>query len=140
MENKENKSQSKYNLNESDFLLLGKLQEEAFYYRNIKRDYYASLERWVSVRVMVGSRFETSECEELDNIHTEFSKIPKIKMPNNLSRVPSFGNLSPRSKFIKTILTSHKISILDKYSMKLRLLMRLYKIALTDLEKKAELD
>ena len=61
MENQQSLGQSKYNLNESDFVLLGELQKAAFFYRNEKKNYTESFERWVSIRLMIDARFEKEE-------------------------------------------------------------------------------
>lgn len=133
-------SQSKYNLNESDFMLIGELQKEAFYYRNTKRNYSEAFQRWVSISLMIDCRFESDERDELNTIQSKFTQVPKIDVPQNLNPFASFGSMSPRKKYLLKQLSKHKIEVLDEYIQKLRTLMRTYKIALTDLERKAKLD
>lgn len=131
VDNIEKKGESKYNLNESDFRLIGDLQQQAFYYRNERKNYYEAFQRWVSIRLLLDSRFTPDENKELDKIEEKFMIMPK---PEDL---PYFNNSQiPMNK--KRVV--YKIYTLNKYIKKLRELMKKYKIALTDMDRKVRLD
>lgn len=141
VENKQKTGQSQYNLNESDFLLLADLQREGFYIRNHKKNYPEALERWKSVRMLIDARFEEDETKKLDDIQTDFWKRPKeINIPKNLSDYSAFGNVSPRTNYINQIRRRYQLNKLDEYITYLRQLMKIYRICMTDVEKKIRLD
>lgn len=132
--------QSHYNLNETDFLLLADLQREAFQLRNVKKNYIASFERWRSIRMLIDARFDDKETKILDEIEESFWKPQEIQVPDKLSGISSFGNKSPKKTYIIKIIRSRKLKVLDEYITQIRALMKLHKIAMTDLETKAMLE
>ena len=141
VDNNEKSGQNYYNLNETDFLLLADLQREAFRLRNTKKDYIESLQRWKSVRMLIDARFEKTEREALDKIEEEFWEGPKnLDLPKGINDNRSFGDASPEKKYITKRKRSHQLSKLDEYTIKLRELMKSYRIAMTGLEKKDKLD
>jgi len=137
--NTEKKGLSHYNLNESDFLLLADLQREGFTIRNAKKNYPESFGRWKSVRMLIDARFEDGELKELDEIEKGFWDRPNIKS-DHLSNECSFGDMSPRKKYLKQKRRVHQLRKLDEYITKLRKLMKTYKIAMTDTQTKERLD
>lgn len=138
--NKEKKGLSHYNLNESDFLLLADLQREGFTMRNSKKNYPEALNRWKSVRMLIDARFSKPEKTTLNKIEKDFWGKPKINVPDNLTDVCSFGDMSPRKKYILRQYRIHQLHELDKYITKLRELMKDYKISMTDTQTKDKLD
>ncbi len=139
-DNEEKKGLSHYNLNESDFLLLADLQREGFTMRNAKKNYPEALNRWKSARMLIDARFSPEENKELDEIEEAFWGKPDIKVPDHLSDLCSFGDMSPRKKYILRRHRVHQLHELDRYITKLRVLMKEYKIAMTDTQTKDKLD
>lgn len=139
MEKETSKTESRYNMNESNFVLLGDLQREAFNFMNVKKDLISSMDRWQSIKFIVESLFTNRERQSLDIIEKEFSKQLKFNVPNSLSTGKPMYALSPKQKFINNVYYGHRIKQLRYYIRKLFILLRQYKVSMTDLDKKRKL-
>lgn len=124
---------SQYNLNEATFILIGDLQREAFILSNKYRNFNGSFDRWQSIRLLISARFKEKEKEKLDNLEEEFDKNIIVKYPKDLD------SESAKRNYNHKIYYQEKKKNLNKYINYLMILMRVYKIGPTDLEKKHRL-
>ncbi len=126
-------------MNESNFVLLGELQNEAFRFMNVKKDYGSAMDRWKSIMFIVESVFTEPEIKNLDDIEEEFNKMLKFNVPKNLSTSKPMYGISARQKFIINVYQKHKLKHLRNYIRSLSCLLRQYKVSMTDLDKKKKL-
>lgn len=126
-------------MNESNFVLLGELQTEAFRFMNVKKDYLSAMDRWNSIMFIVESVFTDTERESLDKIEEEFSKTLSFKVPTNLSTSKPMYGVSARQRFIINVYQKHRLKHLRNYIRSLSSLLRQYKVSMTDLDKKKKL-
>lgn len=126
-------------MNESNFVLLGELQMEAFRFMNVKKDYGSAMDRWKSIMFIVESVFTETETKNLDDIEEEFNKILKFHVPENLSNSKPMYGVSAKQKFIINVYQKHRLKHLRNYIRSLSSLLRQYKVSMTDLDKKKKL-
>ncbi len=134
--NTSKQTESRYNMNESNFVLLGELQREAYTFMNVKKDYNSCMDRWMSIRSIIESVFSDTELESLDDIEQEFSKSLRFNVPEGFNTSKSFYGLSERQKYINKVYQTHRLKHLRSYIRNLSIFMRKYKISMTDLDKK----
>ena len=132
-------AESKYNMNESNFALLGELQREAFHFLNVRKDFVSCMDRWRSIRYIIESVFSEPEAESLDTIEKNFGKNLKFNVPGNLSSSKPMYGISPKQIFINRVIQKYRLEHLRNYIRELAKLMRKYKISMTDLDKKKKL-
>lgn len=125
---------SKYNLNEATFLLIADLQREAFDLSNKGKNSDGAFERWQSIKLLLEPRFNKEEIEKLDLIESKFYNQVKIKYPIHLKTE------NEKRKYNYDAYRIIKRIRLNGYVKYLMILMRLYKIGTTDLEKKHKLN
>ena len=131
---------SQYNLNESMAILIGDLQREALTLSN-SADHHGSLERWNSIRILIQSRFQDDEVDTLDELYYNFYNIKPAVVPLNLK--PQFDmrtGLNSKQMFQRKYLSFFQKKRLHEFVRELTLLMRQYKISMTDKEKKPRLN
>lgn len=132
-------TESRYNMNESNFVLLGELQTEAFRYMNNK-DFNRAMDRWQSIRFIVQSVFKETERETLDEIEEEFGKPLSFSIPERLNEYKIMGSkFSPKQIFVNNVFKIHKQKQIKIYINTLTGFLRTYKISMTDLDKKKKL-
>ncbi len=124
---------SQYNLNEATFFLIADLQREAFVLSNRYKNFDGSFNRWQSIRLLISSRFEDKEKEQLDKLEEEFDEQISFIYPKEIN------NQHQKTKYNHKIYYEVKRKKLNDYVKYLMILMRLYKIGPTDLEKKHRL-
>jgi len=130
---------SQYNLNERSTSLIADIQEEAFRLSNSYK-FNHSFDKWQSIRLLIEARFDNDEIEKLDNLENDFHDPIIINFPNGLSTSKPMYGLSQRDNYVKKEGLTIKRQRLNKYIKYIMTLMRLYKLGMTDREKKTRLD
>lgn len=131
---------SRYNMNEANFMLLGQLQQEAFYLSNVKRNFTAAFDRWNSIRLIVESVFTDGEKTALDSIDKDFHKSLRLRIPKDLKDTKHMGGKKTEQElYIYNAFQIHKTEHLQLFIRELSMLLRRYKISMTDLDKKKKL-
>ena len=110
---------SQYNLNEANFHLLAALQQELYYFRNVKFDFIKAFDRVESMNLIILSVLNQDEKNEFKLIKKFFEKQSSIK--NTGTR------LAKQRMF------------LDYYISKQNIAFRRYKISMTDKDTKLNL-
>ncbi len=136
--NNEKRSESQYNLNERSTTLIADMQEQAFVLSNSYK-LNASFDKWQSIRLLIEARFSTTERERLDELEELFMEKILVEFPNGLSNSKPMYGLSQKDRYIKSEGLFVKKQRLHKYVKYLMELMRIYKIGLTDKEKRTRL-
>lgn len=128
------RAESQYNLNERITTLIADMQEEAF---TLSSTYKLndSFDKWQSIRLLIEARFNEPETDKLDSLEEEFLEKIIITYPHGLSTSKPMYGLSSKDSYIKKEGLRIKKHRLNKYVKYIMILMRLYKIGMTDKEK-----
>ncbi len=137
-ENDNTRSASQYNLNERSASLIADIQEEALALSNSYK-FNASFDKWQSIRLLIEARFQIEEIVILDKLEERFTEKIIINCPLGLPTSKPMYGLSKRDTYIKKEGLRIKKRKLNRYVKEIMSLMRLYKIGMTDREKKTRL-
>ena len=132
------RSASQYNLNERSTALIADMQEEAFLLSAAYK-LNDSFDKWQSIRLLIEARFNIDETDELNKLEKQFLDKITITYPHELSLSKPMYGLSPRDNYIKKEGLKIKKFKLNNYVKYIMTLMRLYKIGMTDKQKKTRL-
>lgn len=137
-EDNNTRTASQYNLNERTASLIADIQEEALSLSNSYK-FNSAFDKWQSIRLLIEARFNGDEIKELDKLEEVFTNKIIINYPSKLCDSKPMYGLSERDSYIKKEGLRIKKFRLNKYVKYIMSLMRVYKLGMTDKEKKTRL-